>query len=39
MHIAESGVPFVVDEAYVENAGLEISILRLTAKYKNLIVI
>ncbi|HET7012130.1 MAG TPA: histidinol-phosphate transaminase [Anaerolineales bacterium] len=36
--IAESGVPFVVDEAYVEYAGLGRSQVALTKKYQNVIV-
>ena len=36
--IAETGVPFVVDEAYVEYAGLGKSQVGLVAKYKNVIV-
>ncbi|MBE9473463.1 MAG: histidinol-phosphate aminotransferase family protein [Chloroflexi bacterium] len=37
--IAESGVPFIVDEAYIEYAGLEKSQVELTKKYKNVIII
>ena len=36
--IAETGIPFVVDEAYVEYAGLGKSQVGLTKKYKNVIV-
>lgn len=36
--IAETGIPFVVDEAYVEFAGLKESQVGLTKKYKNVIV-
>jgi len=36
--IAESGIPFVVDEAYVEFAGLGHSQVTLTKKYPNVIV-
>ena len=36
--IAETGVPFVVDEAYVEYAGLGKSQVGLTKKYKNVII-
>lgn len=36
--IAETGVPFVVDEAYVEYAGLGKSQVGLTRKYKNVII-
>ena len=38
VRIAESGVPFVVDEAYVEFAGLGKSQVGLVQKYKNVIV-
>ncbi|HSR46583.1 MAG TPA: histidinol-phosphate transaminase [Anaerolineales bacterium] len=38
VQIAETGVPFVVDEAYVEFAGLERSQVALTKKYKNVII-
>jgi histidinol-phosphate aminotransferase len=36
--IAETGIPFVVDEAYVEYAGLKMSQVALTKKYENVIV-
>jgi len=36
--IAETGIPFIVDEAYVEYAGLGLSQVGLTKKYKNVIV-
>lgn len=36
--IAETGLPFVVDEAYVEFAGLEKSQVGLTKKYPNVII-
>ena len=36
--IAETGVPFVVDEAYVEYAGLGKSQVGLVKKYKNVII-
>ncbi len=36
--IAETGVPFVVDEAYIEYAGLSRSQVGLTKKYKNVII-
>ncbi len=36
--IAETGVPFVVDEAYVEYSGLGKSQVKLVKKYKNVIV-
>ncbi|HLE52545.1 MAG TPA: histidinol-phosphate transaminase [Anaerolineales bacterium] len=36
--LAETGIPFVVDEAYVEYAGLGKSQVGLTKKYKNVII-
>jgi histidinol-phosphate aminotransferase len=36
--IAEMGIPFVIDEAYVEYAGLGMSRVALTKKYKNVLV-
>ena len=38
VRIAETGVPFVVDEAYIEYAGLGKSQVALTKKYKNVII-
>lgn len=38
VRIAETGIPFVVDEAYVEYAGLKMSQVGLTRKYKNVLV-
>lgn len=38
VRIAETGIPFVVDEAYVEYAGLGMSQVHLTKKYKNVII-
>ena len=38
LRIAETGIPFIVDEAYVEYAGLGMSQVGLTKKYKNMIV-
>jgi histidinol-phosphate aminotransferase len=38
VRIAETGVPFIIDEAYVEFAGLERSHVELTKKYKNVII-
>jgi len=38
VRIAETGIPFVVDEAYVEFAGLEHSQVALTKRYKNVII-
>jgi len=36
--IAETGIPFIIDEAYVEYAGLKLSQVELTKKYKNVII-
>jgi histidinol-phosphate aminotransferase len=38
VRIAETGIPFIVDEAYVEYAGLGMSQVGLTRKYKNVII-
>lgn len=38
VRIAETGIPFVVDEAYVEFAGLEKSQVGLIKRYKNVMV-
>lgn len=38
VRIAETGIPFIVDEAYVEYAGLGMSQVQLTKKYKNVLV-
>ena len=38
VRIAESGIPFVVDEAYIEYAGLGLSQVGLIKKYQNVIV-
>src|SRR5512137_3152768 len=38
IRIAETGIPFVVDEAYVEYSGLGKSQVQLTKKYKNVLV-
>ncbi len=38
IQIAETGLPFIVDEAYVEFAGLEKSQVELTKTYKNVLV-
>lgn len=38
VRIAETGIPFIVDEAYVEYAGLNMSQVALTKKYKNVLV-
>ncbi len=38
IRIAETGVPFIVDEAYIEFAGLGKSQMGLTKKYRNVII-
>ena len=38
VRIAETGIPFVVDEAYVEYSGLGMSQVQLTKKYKNVLI-
>ncbi len=38
VRLAETGIPFIVDEAYVEYAGLGMSQVGLTKKYKNVII-
>jgi len=38
VRIAETGIPFIVDEAYVEYAGLGMSQVGLAKKYKNVII-
>lgn len=38
VRLAETGIPFVVDEAYVEYAGLGKSQVALTKQYKNVII-
>jgi histidinol-phosphate aminotransferase len=38
VRIAETGIPFIIDEAYVEYAGLKMSQVPLIKKYKNVIV-
>jgi hypothetical protein len=38
IRIAETGIPFVIDEAYVEYAGLQMSQVQLTKKYKNVFI-
>ncbi|MFO7624633.1 MAG: histidinol-phosphate transaminase [Anaerolineales bacterium] len=38
VRIAETGIPFVVDEAYIEYAGLGMSQVHLVEKYKNVLV-
>ena len=39
VRIAETGVPFIIDEAYVEFAGLEKSMVKLIKKYKNVMIL
>lgn len=38
VRIAETGIPFVVDEAYIEYAGLGMSQVGLIKKYKNVLI-
>jgi histidinol-phosphate aminotransferase len=38
VRIAETGIPFTIDEAYVEYAGLGLSQVGLTRKFKNVII-
>ena len=38
IRIAETGIPFVIDEAYVEYSGLEKSQVQLTKKYQNVMI-
>src|SRR4030066_26901 len=38
VRIAETGLPFVIDEAYVEYAGLNLCHVELTKKYKNVLI-
>ena len=38
VRIAELGIPFVIDEAYIEYAGLKKSLAKLTKRFKNVIV-
>jgi len=38
VRIAETGIPLVIDEAYVEYAGLGMSQVQLTKKYKNVLI-
>ena len=38
VRIAETGIPFVVDEAYIEYAGLGMSQVGLTKRFKNVII-
>lgn len=36
--IAETGIPFVIDEAYIEYSGLDMSQVQLTKKYQNVMI-
>jgi len=38
VRIAETGIPFVIDEAYVEYSGLGMSQVGLTKKYRNVLI-
>ena len=38
IRMADRGIPFVVDEAYIEFAGLEKSMVKLTKQYKNVMI-
>ena len=38
VRIAETGLPFIIDEAYVEYAGLGMSQVALTKQYKNVLI-
>lgn len=38
VRIAETGIPFISDEAYIEYAGLGMSQVQLTKKYKNVLI-
>jgi histidinol-phosphate aminotransferase len=38
VRIAQTGVPFIVDEAYVEFSGLEKSMVQLTKEYRNVMI-
>src|SRR3989339_1178266 len=38
IRIAELGIPFVIDEAYIEYAGLKKSLAKLVKKFKNVII-
>jgi len=39
VRVAEIGVPFIIDEAYIEFAGLEKSMVKLIKKYKNVMIL
>lgn len=36
--VAETGIPFIIDEAYIEFAGLEMSQVDMVKKYKNVLI-
>jgi histidinol-phosphate aminotransferase len=38
IRVAETGIPFIIDEAYIEYAGLGMSQVGLTKKYKNVMI-
>jgi len=38
VRIAEIGIPFIIDEAYIEYAGLQLSQVGLTKKYQNVLI-
>ena len=38
IRIAETGIPFIIDEAYIEFSGLEKSQMELAKKYKNVLI-
>jgi histidinol-phosphate aminotransferase len=38
VRVAETGIPFIIDEAYIEYAGLGMSQVGLTKKYKNVMI-
>jgi len=38
VRIAETGIPFIIDEAYIEYAGLKMSQVGLTKKYSNVLI-
>ncbi len=38
VRVAETGIPFIIDEAYIEYAGLGMSQVALTKKYKNVMI-
>ena len=39
VRIAETGVPFIIDEAYIEFAGLEKSLVKLVKQYENVMIL